>query len=54
MVPKSCLEFVGCNPDVCFCFVIVSCCYVSFVYHIGLKAVALHWALIVDSAVAEA
>ena len=39
------------NPEDCFRFVIVSCCYVSFVYHIGLKAVSLHWALIVVSAV---
>ena len=31
MVPESCLEFVGCNPDVCFRFVIVSCCYFNYV-----------------------
>ena len=54
VVPESCLKFVGCNPDVCFRFVIVSCCYVSFLYYISLKAVSLHWALVVTSAVAEA
>ena len=54
VVPESCLEFVGCDPDVCFRFFIVGCCYFSIVYHIGLKAVALHWALIVVSAIAEA
>ena len=33
VVSESCLEFVGCNPNVCFRFVIVSCCYFGFVYH---------------------
>ena len=38
VVPESYLEFVGCDPDVCFRFVIVGCCYnFSLVYHIGLK-----------------
>ena len=54
MVPESYLEFVGCDPDVCFRFVIVGCCYFGLVYHIGLKAVALHWALVVVSAIVEA
>ena len=54
VVPESYLEFVGCDPDVCFRFVIVGCCYFSLVYRIGLKAVALHWALIVVSAIAKA
>ena len=54
VVLESYLEFVGCDPDVCLRFVIVGCCYFGFVYHIGLKAVALHWALIVVSAIAEA
>ena len=54
VVPESYLEFVCCDPDVCLRFVIVGCCYFSFVYHIGLKAVALHWALIAVFAIAEA
>ena len=54
VVSESCLEFVGCNPNVCFRFVIVSCCYFGFVYHIGLKTVALYWAVIAVSAIAEA
>ena len=53
VVPESYLEFVGC-ADVCFRFVIVGWCYFNLVYHIGLKAVALHWALVVVSAIAEA
>ena len=54
VVSESCLEFVGCNPNVCFRFVIVSCCNFGFVYHIGLKTVALYWAVIAVSAIAEA
>ncbi len=43
MVSESCLKLVGCNPNVCFRFVIVSCCYFSFVDFVTLACRQWPW-----------